>query len=40
MTRWMNKRSGTAFVVEFPAGKLSEKQVERNARALRRVASR
>jgi hypothetical protein len=40
MTRWMNKRSGTAFVVEFPAGRLSEKQVERNARALRRVASR
>jgi hypothetical protein len=40
MTRWMNKRSGTAFVVEFPAGRLSDEQVRRNARALRRVAAR
>jgi hypothetical protein len=40
MTRWMNKRSGTSFVVEFQAGKLSAKQVRRNARAVRRVAAR
>lgn len=40
MTRWMNKRSGTAFVVELPPGRLSAKQVRRNARAVRRVAAR
>lgn len=40
MTRWMNKRSGTAFVVELPSGRLGEKQARRNARAVRRVAAR
>ncbi len=40
MTRWMNKRRGTAFVVEFPAGRLTDKQARRNARAARRVAAR
>lgn len=40
MTRWMNERRGTAFVVEFPGGRLGAKEARRNARAVRRVAAR
>ena len=39
MTRWMNRRGGTAFVVELAAGRLSDSQARRHARAVRRVAA-
>lgn len=33
MTRWQNERHGTAFVVELEAGRLSARELRRNARA-------
>jgi hypothetical protein len=35
----VRKRGATAFVVEFGSGPLSDSQVERNARALREIAT-
>lgn len=38
MTKWQNRRSGTAFVVELAEGNLSNGAVRRHARAIRDLA--